>query len=52
MALQNGICRARRTVEPPMGNKLHFTSAMANCASSAATRMSVVCRISVPPATQ
>ncbi len=52
MALQYGIWRGRRTVEPPIGKRLHFTSARPKRASSPATRMSVQVRISVPPATQ
>jgi len=52
IALANGICRASRTVEPPIGKRACFTSAIAKRASSAATRMSVACSISMPPATQ
>ena len=49
-AIVYGIWRTRRTAEPPIGYRLHFASEMPNFALSPATRMSVPCRISVPPA--
>jgi hypothetical protein len=45
-----GIWRGRRTVEPAIGNSPRCTSVTPNSAPSAATRMSVPWRISVPPA--
>src|ERR1700757_1991456 len=45
-----GICRTSRTAEPPIGYRLHLASEMPNLALSPAMRMSVACRISVPPA--
>ena len=51
IALVYGICRRRRTVEPPIGNSARWTSASPNSALSPAMRMSVAWRISVPPAT-
>ena len=45
-----GIWRSSRTAEPPIGYRLHLASEMPNLALSPATRMSVPCRISVPPA--
>ena len=50
IAIAQGIWRTSRTVEPPIGNRLRFTSEIARRASSATIRMSVACRISVPPA--
>ena len=49
-AMVYGICRTRRTAEPPIGYRLHLASEIPNFALSPATRMSVPCRISVPPA--
>ena len=51
MAIVYGICRRRRTVEPPSGNSPRLASNTPNVAPSPATRMSVAWRISVPPAT-
>ena len=45
-----GTCRGSRTAEPPSGNSPQRASEMPNRALSPATRMSVACRISVPPA--
>ncbi len=45
-----GIWRGNRTAEPPIGYRLHLASEIPNFALSPATRMSVPCRISVPPA--
>ncbi|SIM44610.1 Uncharacterised protein [Mycobacteroides abscessus subsp. abscessus] len=45
-----GIWRGSRTADPPIGYRLHFTSETPNLALSPATRISVACRISVPPA--
>ncbi len=50
MALVHGICRVRRTVVPAIGNRPRCTSVSPILAPSAATRMSVACRISRPPA--
>jgi hypothetical protein len=49
-AIVYGICRGSLTAEPPSGYRLHFASATPNFADSPAIRMSVPCRISVPPA--
>ena len=49
-AIVYGIWRTSRTAEPPIGYRLHLASEMPNLALSPATRMSVPCRISVPPA--
>ena len=51
MATVKGIWRRSRTVEPPRGNSPRRASNTPNLALSPATRMSVACRISVPPAT-
>jgi hypothetical protein len=45
-----GIWRGSRTAEPPSGNRPQRASDTPNRALSPATRMSVACRISVPPA--
>ena len=45
-----GICRRNRTAEPPIGYSDQRASDTPNRALSPATRMSVPCRISVPPA--
>ena len=45
-----GICRGSRTADPPSGKSPQRASEMPNLALSPATRMSVACRISVPPA--
>ena len=45
-----GICRGSRTAEPPSGKSPQRASDTPNRALSPATRMSVACRISVPPA--
>ena len=45
-----GICRGRRTADPPSGNRPQRASEMPNRALSPATRISAACRISVPPA--
>ena len=46
-----GICLGSRHAEPPSGNSPRFASKMPKVALCPATRMSVACRISVPPAT-
>jgi hypothetical protein len=46
-----GIWRRKRIVEPPSGKRPRFASVTPKTADSPATRMSVPCRISVPPAT-
>ena len=45
-----GICRRRRTAEPPIGYSDQRTSLTPKRADSPAMRMSVCWRISVPPA--
>ncbi len=52
IARQYGICRARRTVDPPAGKSAHRGSGSPKRASSDAIRTSVACSSSVPPATQ
>ena len=46
-----GICRGSRHADPPSGKSPRFASHTPKIALSPATRMSVPCSISVPPAT-
>ena len=51
IAIVYGIWRGSRIAEPPSGKRPRLPSQTPKIAPSPATRMSVPCSISVPPAT-
>ncbi len=51
IAIVYGIWRGSRIAEPPRGKRPRLPSHTPKIAPSPATRMSVPCSISVPPAT-